>query len=202
MKKVSIVFFVAVLTLVLAPGISAQTLDGAWDMPVEKIRPVRAGNDVGNLKVGLDAGYATPLRPGYGMKFDVEVRYNASGTPWDLGLQYAAIGAESPKWGVKLYSNAMLSFHVDYNWRLWNNIAPFAGLGAGYYNGESLNPNNVQGHDGTTVSSDSAFLSLRAGCEFWDHLRITAEYRPLFGSAPSVVSLTLGWSFFGGHGKK
>jgi hypothetical protein len=90
---------------------------------------------------------------------------------------------------------------VDYNWRNWNSVAPFAGLGAGYYNGEYLNPNNPLGHDGTTTKASNAFLSFRGGCEFWDHLRITAEYRLFFGGSPSVISIGVGWSFFGGHRK-
>ena len=47
----------------------------------------------------------------------------------------------------------------------------------------------------------AAFLSFRGGCEFWDHLRITAEYRLFFGGSPSVISIGVGWSFFGGHRK-
>ena len=104
-------------------------------MPEEKIVKVRAGDDVGRFEAGFDFGYATPLRIGYGIKMDAEARYNMVGTPWDFGLQFAILGVNSPRWGVELNSNAMVSGHVDYNWRLWNNIAPYVGLGVGYYDG-------------------------------------------------------------------
>lgn len=191
----------ACLLFMAAPELTAQQLDASWDLPVEKSVPQRTGNDVQAFEIGLGAGFATPLKPGYGIKFDAEARYNIVGTPWDLGLQYSALGVSSPKYGVKLNSGAMYSAHVDYNWRNWNNVAPFAGLGAGYLNGEYLNPNNALGHDGTTTKSNNAFLSFRGGCELWDHLRITAEYRLFFGGTPSVISLGVGWSFFGGHKK-
>ena len=201
MKNDTIIYLLALLCLwsLHAPKIQAQTLDGGWDLPEEKIVKVRAGDDVGRFEAGFDFGYATPLRLGYGIKMDAEARYNMVGTPWDFGLQFAILGVNSPRWGVELNSNAMVSGHVDYNWRLWNNIAPYVGLGVGYYDGTYLNPFTASGHDGKTISSDSAFLSVRAGCEFWDHLRVTAEYRQLFGGAPSVLSLCIGWSFFGGH---
>ena len=179
----------------------AQQLDASWDLPEEKQTVQRVGDDVQDFEIGLGAGFATPLKLGSGMKLDAEARYNIVGSPWNLGLQYSALFVESPKYGAKFTSGAMYSVHVDYNWRNWNNIAPFAGFGAGYYNGEYLNPNNVQGHDGTTTKASNAFLSFRGGCEFWDHLRITAEYRLFFGGTPSVISLGVGWSFFGGHKK-
>jgi opacity protein-like surface antigen len=191
-----------VISLLLSSSVSkAQQLDASWDLPAEKQTVQRIGDDVQDFEIGLGVGFATPLKIGYGIKFDAEARYNIVGTPWDLGLQYSALGVSSPKYGVKLNSSAMYSAHVDYNWRNWNNIAPFAGLGAGYYNGEYLNPSNALGHDGITVKASNAFISFRGGCEFWDHLRITAEYRLLFGGTPSVLSISVGWAFFGGHKK-
>ncbi len=185
-----------------------QVLDGGWDLPKEKEKIERIGNDVRDLEAEVSVGYLCGSRIYGGARLSAELRYNIKNTGLDLGLQYSSMGGDlrdkknSTGDRRSFTIQGMYGFFIDCNWRVWNNIAPFAGIGVGYFNGYQLSRIYYDGaYSGITVSSDNAFLAPRAGCEFFDHLRVGVEYRLNAGRSPSFFSITLGWAFSGGHRK-
>ena len=114
-----------------------QVLDGGWDLPQEKEKIERIGNDVRDLEVEVSAGYLCGSRIYGGARLSAELRYNIKNTGLDLGLQYSSMGGDlrdkknSTGDRRSFTIQGMYGFFIDYNWRVWNNIAPFAGIGVG-----------------------------------------------------------------------
>ena len=155
---------------------------------------VGAGMTMGS-KFGLDK--AIPGPNAY-----VEGRINLFDTPWDLGVQ-TSFGAAFRKQGDKRYDSSNkfgIEVFTDYNFRYWDRIAPFVGLGVGRTAVVTSLP--LTGADDATVTSKTTspafLLNPRAGIELFGHLRLSAEYKCTFQKESSYFALNLGIAFGGG----
>ncbi len=147
----------------------------------------------------LGSNYGT-LKLSPGVNAYLEARTNLKDTLWDLGFQLG-LGYMNRKdqYGTSYnVSNkfSMLAF-ADYNFRFWDKVAPFAGVGLGRT--ELIYNSPV---DGSSAIYEQKFspvvLNPRIGIELFDHLRITAEYKMHFHSKCNWFALNLGCVFGGG----
>ncbi len=154
----------------------------------------------------IGGGYQSPSG---GFSTHHELRYNLRCRPIDIGVEFHTMGqlfgyweklypeyiqttpeANSPTLGVSLTSN--------YNFRRGHVVAPFAGIGIGYgyYSMEypaHLSPSGKW----ESIPQEFALFSLRAGVEFWEHLRLMLAAR--FGHQGYYnVGLTFGITIGGG----
>lgn len=142
-----------------------------------------------------------------------ELRYNFRKHPFDIGLElnrtgYILLGylydhididpdyvqtgprAETPTWSLSLLS--------DYNFRRGHIVAPFVGAGIGYALYEESYPGNISPTGRWYRHQEEfALFTLRAGIEFWEHLRLTLSAR-VGHQGYCSVGLTLGATLFGG----
>ena len=137
-----------------------------------------------------------------GPNFFLESRYNLPTSPWDFALQLSMGGAWR-KQDDKLYSGSNkfgLTAFSDYNFRKWNNVAPFIGLGVGRTAIQTTSPATaIDGSSSTLKTEYPAFiLNPRVGVELFDHVRLTAEYKYTFDVPSSYFALNLGIAFGGG----
>ncbi len=141
-----------------------------------------------------------------GPHFLIEARTNLKDTPWDLGFQLA-YGGIYRKDGYHDYVTtnrfSMVAF-TDYNFRYWDKVCPFAGIGLGRTTIRAEFPDSVSGGTERPVLSSTypaVILNPRIGVEFFNHLRLTAEYKCTFDRRSSYFALNLGFAFGGGRKK-
>lgn len=132
----------------------------------------------------------------------LEARVNLFDSPWDVAVQ-TSFGGAFRKQDDKLYTSGNkfgITAFADYNFRRWDRVAPFVGLGVGRTAVVSTMPSI--GADGTVVSSKTTYpafiLNPRVGVEVFDHLRLSAEYKFTFHKESSYFALNLGFAFGGG----
>lgn len=135
----------------------------------------------------------------------VEIRLNYPSTGWDVGLQFS-LGAMYQNDKVFPIDHHIrykgITTFVDYNYRRWKNIAPFAGLGIGaaFIDDEFSYRDTQQGDSGINTHRSICFAP-RVGVEFFRHYRLTFEYRYMQVQY-STFNITLGVAFGGGYKKK
>ena len=158
----------------------------------------------GGMTIGSNYG---TLKAAPGVNSYLEARTNLKDTPWDLGFQLG-LGYMNRKDEHKISYNvtnkfSMLAF-ADYNFRYWDKVAPFAGIGLGRTELFYDTPGAI-GSDGKPSVYEQVFspivLNPRIGVEFFDHLRITAEYKMNFHNKCNWFALNVGFAFGGGKKK-
>lgn len=155
----------------------------------------------GGMTVG--SGYGA-LKPYPGVNFYAEARVNLKDTPWDLGFQLGLGYMDRRDSYMTSYSVSnkfsMLAF-ADYNFRYWGKVAPFAGLGLGrtelIYSVPGI---DIEGYPVVETETFSpVVLNPRIGVEFFNHLRVTAEYKFHFHKRCNWFALNVGFAFGGGR---
>lgn len=155
----------------------------------------------GGMTCGSNYG-ALKATPGANMY--IEARTNLKDTPWDLGFQLG-LGYMNRQDEYKTSYNvsdkfSMLAF-IDYNFRYWNKVAPFVGIGLGRTE-LIYNTPGAFGDDGKPSVYEQRFspivLNPRFGVELFDHFRITAEYKLHFHNKCNWFALNVGFAFGGG----
>lgn len=192
MKKIIISFILAVVSFA---GANAQN------------------NNVRRVEFEIGAGFnkgaeINGAKADLGIYMFMEARLNVIETPFDVGLQtmITAISRGEDIYGrdyIARFRGSLTTF-VDYNFRRWKNIAPFVGLGIGFtgVNGEYSwsAPELGSGRDSAIVFDRSFILNPRIGVEFFDHLRITFEYK-LMRREYSYFGISIGGVLGGGQKK-
>ena len=156
----------------------------------------------------VGAGFAAGSKDGMpsmipGPQFLLEARTNLKDTPWDLGFQLAYGGIyRNDRFHNYATTNrfSMVAF-TDYNFRYWDRICPFAGIGVGRTTIRSEFPDSSsESLEPAVLSSTYPALVLnpRVGVEFFNHLRLTAEYKWTFDRRSSYFALNIGFAFGGG----
>ena len=160
------------------------------------------------LGIGLNKG--NTLNGGVakvGHHFYLEPRFNIINTPFDIGLQ-ATIGRfrrTSDLLAEKLTHKCILLVCSDYNWRKWKSLSLFAGLGAGmaFVKNDATrimdygSPGGGWGIDNDIYDGKSFVVNPRIGAEFFNHLRVTLEYKWM-RKPYSYFALNIGGVFGGG----
>ncbi len=187
MKKYLFLFFVACLSCNLSFGKNNNTDVKAFEFEVG------AG-----MAVGSRAGFQSMIP---GPQFLLEARTNLKDTSWDLGSQLA-FGGIYHKDNSHSYATvnrfSMVAF-TDYNFRYWDKICPFAGIGLGRTTIRSEFPSATESGSAITSTNPAFILNPRIGVEFFNHLRLTAEYKCTFDKRSSYFALNLGFAFGGGR---
>lgn len=158
--------------------------------------------DVGAVEVELGVGLATAAnrmseygKSRQGVDANVELRYNFTAQPVDLGL-YASVcsiyrcdrvGDDAKRY--KFVSENLL-LTSDYNFFQGGKVSPFVGLGVGVA-WSDIAANNRNG--GTHFT----FMP-RVGVELSHHVRLTVSYK-VFDRANNHLTLSLGYAFGGGR---
>lgn len=169
--------------------------------------------DFRRFEFEVGAGMTMGARNGFdkanpGIKMFLEARTNLKDSPLDLGFQISVTNHEK-KSGDSRYSFRELfglTTFADWNFRCWKNIAPFAGIGVGMSMVEQSSNN-----EGTVIfggGGAGASVAPRIGAEFFNHIRLTAEYKVFYkgngditGKCSNHFALTLGYAFGGGKRK-
>jgi hypothetical protein len=210
MKRLLVtVLFCALISGAGVSGLHAQELHRQWqqqewerqlmkDLPDEE--PQQDYTDVRSVEVeiGFGAGIGSGrlpygTSPQSGLSSFVETRYNFAGY-LDVGLQ-SSIGSFFFKRNGRSYSmdySPMFAMLVDYNMRRWRSVSLFGGLGAGAAWIEHKDPS------GNRIADEYVFLNPRVGAEFWNHLRVTLEYK-LMKKEYSYFGITIGGVIGGGY---
>lgn len=155
----------------------------------------------GGMTIGSNQGM---LKSSPGLNMYLEARTNLKDTPWDLGFQLG-LGymnrMDQNKTSYKVSNKFSMLAFTDYNFRYWDKIAPFAGIGLGRTE-LIYNTSGGVGEDGKPSSYEQIFspivLNPRIGVEIFNHLRITAEYKMHFHNKCNWFALNLGYAFGGG----
>ena len=178
MKKGVILFVIALCLLAL---------------PSKAQEPVRSVE----YEIGFGGGVATRLgKSGGAFEFKMELRCNLPNSHWDLGMYFAAGGTDEGAPYNELnhthldeITTYMLPV-IDYNWRRGKKISYFIGGGMGMYTSR-INDNTDAG------------LSImpRAGVEFFNRLRLTADYKWNIQGLYNYLTFSAGFVFGGGKKK-
>mgnify|MGYP000886975498 CR=1 FL=1 len=139
-----------------------------------------------------------------GLQMHLETRLNIENSPLDVGFQagVASFNRQMDRYGVDydIRHSAMITF-VDYNFRYWKRVAPFVGLGMGYaaVNYTSFWRNSNTGRETDDTFYDRLYLvNTRVGVEFYNHFRITLEYKYM-KKEYSHLGISIGFVFGGGY---
>lgn len=178
-------------------------------------------NNSGTRLFELEAGVGTGIgsgrlgpysrSPHSGIYFFIEPRLNIPGSSFDVGVQLS-VGRSSdhpnpsaPDYYYSAKYNPAVVTFVDYNLRKWRNVSLFGGAGMGVSAIDLLYPTypeELGGRVERDVSSLSTFVfNPRIGVEFWDHLRVTMEYKWIKREY-SIFGVTVGGIFGGGYKKR
>ena len=163
-------------------------------------------------EIGLGLVFATGKlqfdRVNTGATGHIELRYNLRRQPIDVGVQVsgAIFHRESDMAGRLKFRGWNLLAVSDYNYRRGRRVSLFGGLGLGYasiINSAPITFDNTQPHWGRISTGDktgSFCVMPRIGVEFFNHLRLTLDYK-WQEKANCHFSLTLGGVFGGGRKK-
>ncbi len=169
------------------------------------------------LELGVGAGMGSarlgPYSPSPhpGLYVFIEPRLNIPASVFDVGIQLS-IGRSSdnprpsdPGYYYSAKYNSTVVTFVDYNLRKWRNISLFGGIGVGISAIDRIYPTypeELGGRLERDASSLNTFVfNPRIGVEFWDHLRVTVEYKCMKREF-SLFGITVGGVFGGGDKKK
>lgn len=185
------------IALLLSSGVCAQNYNAVRRMEYE-------------VGIGLNKGhglYGTAAKPR--IQLYAEIRMNMKDSPFDIGLQgmlgyferqrsAGYFGWQSDSgWSETIRSKSLVTC-ADYNLRRWKNIAPFVGLGIGM---SAIEDEYGVGAECPERYYDTAFvLNPRIGAEFFNHLRITVEYKRMQREY-SFFGFDIGVVFGGGYKK-
>ena len=161
--------------------------------------PSKAQEPVRNVEfeMGFGGGVAIWSGKNYGsFEFKMELRYNLPDSHWDLGTYFAAGTTISQKQHDKYdysYLKEVTTYMlpvIDYNWRRGEKISYFVGSGIGIYISDTKHATN------TGVS-----IMPRAGVEFFNRLRLTADYKWNIQGLYNYLNFSAGFVFGGGKKK-
>ena len=169
------------------------------------------------LELGIGAGIGSDRLGSYapsshsGLYIFMEPRLNIPTSPFDVGIQLSTgrssdnPSLSNPGYYYSAKYNSMVVTFVDYNLRRWRNISLFGGMGVGISAIDLIYPayhEELGGRLERDVASIHSFvLNPRIGVEFWDHLRVTVEYKCMKREY-SIFGITLGGVFGGGDKKR
>lgn len=175
---------------------------------------INAQNRIDVKPFEFEVGVGMTMGPNYGalkatpgVNAYLEARTNLKDTPWDLGFQLG-LGFMNRKDEHNTSYNvsnkfSMLAF-TDYNFRYWDKVAPFVGIGLGRTELIYNTPGAVD-DSGKPAVYEQVFspivLNPRIGVELFDHLRVTAEYKLHFHNKCNWFALNVGFAFGGGKKK-
>ena len=131
-------------------------------------------------------------------EFKMELRCNLPHPHWDLGIYFAVAEAVD---GIQYdKANDLYLFEVttymfpviDYNWRRGEKISYFVGGGMGMYT------SNID--DDIDDETDAGLgIMPRVGAEFFNRLRLTADYKWNIQGTYNYLNLSIGFVFGGGR---
>ncbi len=186
------------LVIVLCAASFAASAQNSGDVKMLEFE-VGLGGNIGTSKIWNH----TPM-PGFTL-FYLEPRLNIPQSPLDVALQ-VSMGVSVKGYGTAEYPGGRyrdewkanykptLVAFADYNWRLWDRTSLFAGLGLGM---AMVDVDYPDSGGGGGFSDRSMILNPRVGAEFWNHLRVTFEYK-LMKKDYSYFGLSIGCAFGGG----
>lgn len=197
MKKLIIAF---ALLLYFMPGNAQTGQSVVTDQKVGRIE----GEIGGGITFGADKLNFDKAKPG--ATFYAEARYNIQRLPLDVGVQVGGtiFHRESVNAGQLKFKTWNVLAVTDYNFRRYNKISFFAGIGLGYASLDNSAPitfDNSQPNWGgfsTGTQTGSFCFMPRIGVEFLHHLRVTFDYK-LQEKANRHFGLSLGIVFGGGR---
>ena len=139
-----------------------------------------------------------------GLSLFVEPRYNFKNTPFDLGLQISLASFDRDGQIIKTHKYnehimpRTITVYGDYNFRKWDKLSLFGGLGVGY----SQIAYQYETDDKTYFDRDSGrkykpVFSARIGTEVINHIRLTFDYK-LINKQYSFFGITIGAVIGGG----
>ena len=140
-----------------------------------------------------------------GIQFFFEPRINLPDTPFDISLQFS-IGEFQRQRDIlgnddDVTNRGMVITGVDYNFRKWQRVSLFGGLGIGLGfmdgNGMYVDHANKDMVFYKYYPDRSFVLNPRIGAEFFNHLRVTLEYKWM-RKPYSYFALNIGGVFGGG----
>ena len=128
----------------------------------------------------------------------MEARVNIPSTAFDVGLQFSLHFFDREWEGMmnRTYRFKSLTTYIDYNYRKWDNIVPFAGVGVGFSNVD-LEVDYAAPAANDVSNTNSACLNPRIGVEIYDRVRLTLDWK-IMHKHFSQVGLSLGFVFGGG----
>ena len=161
--------------------------------------PGKAQEPVRSVEFEIGGGGSVAMRQGKscgGMELKMELRCNIPNSNWDLGINFTAGGTME---GVQydkvnhLYLDEVTTYMlpiIDYNWRRGKKISYFFGGGLGMYTSR-INDNTDAGLG----------IMPRAGVEFFNRLRLTADYKWNIQGIYNYLNFSAGFVFGGGKKK-
>lgn len=172
------------------------------------------GNNVRNFEFEIGLGtqfFSKTIAKGFppadkancGLNLVIEPRFNISGTPFDVGCQFS-MGGFDRQWINSMqiyYKFTMQSFFFDYNFRKWKNIHLFGGVGLGMAFINTSTRYDVPGYSNSNSWDRSGIVEPRIGAEFFNHLRLTLNYR-IMKREYSYFGITIGCAFWGGYNRR
>ena len=159
--------------------------------------PGKAQEPVRSVEFEIGGGGSVAMRQGKsygGMELKMELRCNIPNSNWDLGINFTAGGTME---GVQydkvnhLYLDEVTTYMlpvIDYNWRRGKKISYFFGGGLGMYT------SRINGY----TDAGMCFMP-RAGAEFFNRLRLTADYKWNIQGTYNYLNLSIGFVFGGGR---
>ncbi len=185
------------LTILLVVALSVFAIEGRAQGKGE-VRAVEFEAAMGGVVAGSYNGFGS----GSGSKMLLELRHNLKDSNMDLGLQFSFGGfdRETDYASLSTINKTSLTTFADYNFRHNSWFTPFVGLGLGL---SFINYDYQVQNDSTRDSfsfSRSAALVPRVGVEFFNRLRVTAEYSAM-ERGDSYFAFNVGVVFGGGKKK-
>jgi len=135
-----------------------------------------------------------------------EIRLNMKESPIDAGLRFAIGSFDRKGTSSYLYDHILrhktLTTFADYNYRKLKSVSLFGGLGIGLFFVDNEYKSTVESGPAyhSTLICRSAVLSPRIGVEFFNRVRLTAEYK-LMKKEYATFGINLGFVFGGGYKK-
>jgi len=128
----------------------------------------------------------------------MEARVNIPTTTFDVGLQFSLHGFDREWSGMmeQTYRFKSLTTYIDYNYRKWKNIVPFAGIGIGFSHIDiDIDYEAPAANDFSYTRS--ACLNPRIGVEIYNRIRLTCDWKFMEKNF-SQLGLSIGFVFGGG----
>lgn len=170
MKRIiTAIIAVAMLSTILMAQETDKSEKRNTPHPVQRVE----GELFAGIPFPADSYHGATAKPG--LQLGAAIRYNFTGTPFDVGLQFdytivnhGNIQSENYYGGQ---TNTLLSLTATgaYNFRQGHNVNPFAGIGMGF-----ARMHVDQGYP-YPVNGYNYLLVPKIGCEFWGLFRVYAS---------------------------
>ena len=196
MKKTGL-FLILMLYLAVSP-IFAQNKQSVSLFEFEIGTGLKASNNVSAIDMGSFSELMSD-RTEPGLNLFMEARINIPTTAFDIGLQFSAHNF-SRKWEdmmTIIYNFKSITTYVDYNYRKWNKITPFVGLGLGFSPTELTYTYPNSSRRDEIEKTQPACFNPRIGVEVYDHIRLTFDWK-IMTKTYSHIGISLGFAFGGG----